>query len=372
MTEGAQQGPRLFHPLSGSNAATLFQVLTQNGPLPVNRYPHAIIAALATLARFPFYSFEKLRVQRLLKKAPPMKDPIFIVGHWRGGTTHLYNIMSKSGQFGFVPPLATGLPWDLLGIAEIFKPWLEKALPEKRFIDNVPVTPESPQEDEIALANMTPISFYHGLYFPKKFRENFYRGIFFDGCSTEDINGWKRIFTYFIAKMSLHQKGKQLLIKNPVYSARVAMLNEIYPNAKFIHIHRNPYMVFPSMRNFYVKLFKELALQPHDHIAIEDFVLETYPKIMSKLLEETADLPPSQFVELRYEDLEQDPLPQIKRIYSQLEIEGFEEALPRLEAYLKTVSDYKKNKFDVPQETTSRIETQWSDFIKRWDYARPT
>ena len=371
MTTQQSEGPRLFHPLSGCNVATLFNVLTTNGALPANRLPHAAVASLATLGRFPFYTLEKLYVEWLKNRRPPMKPPIFIVGHWRGGTTHLYNVMVKSDTFGFVPPLATGLPWDLLGIGTIFRPFLEKALPEDRFIDNVPVKPDSPQEDEIALANMTPLSFYHGLYFPKKFEENFNRGVFFDGCTPQEIEAWQKIFIYFMEKMSLHQEGKQLLIKNPTYTARVKMLHEMYPNAKFIHIHRNPFMVFPSMKNFYVKLFKELALQPYDHVDIDEFVLKTYPRVMGAVLEDSKALPENKFIEISHEDMEQDPIPVLERVYTQLEMPGFDEAKPKFEAYLASVKNYEKNKYAYPEEMTNKVRDNWGSFIDRWGYAPP-
>jgi len=371
MKKQSSTGPRLFHPLSGCNLSTLLNVITKNGPIPAKHYPHIAIALLATLARFPFYSVEKLRVEQIKSKLPLMRTPIFIIGHWRGGTTHLYSVMSASEEFGFVPPLATGLPWDLLGIGSVFRPMLEKALPEDRFIDNVPVKPDSPQEDEIGLANMTPLSFYHGLYFPHRFQENFDRGIYFDGCTEKEIEDWKKILVYFLEKISIHQNHKQLLIKNPVYSARVKVLREIWPDAKFIHIHRNPYMVFPSMKNFYVKLFAELALQPYDHIDIDEVVLREYPKVMNRLLDETKDLPEGSFVELSFEEFEANPMPEMERIYRTLNMPGFEEAKPKFEAYLSTVQDYKKNEYGFPKEMTDKVQGRWSEFIDRWNYAPP-
>ncbi|NIP74477.1 MAG: sulfotransferase, partial [Xanthomonadales bacterium] len=100
--------------------------------------------------------------------------------------------------------------------ARVLRPLLERQLPQGRFIDNIPVTPTSPQEDEIAIANISPLSFYHGIYFPRDFDRLIDRGLFFDGCTEAEIAGWERRFIYLMRRLSLHQ-GKQLLIKNPVY-----------------------------------------------------------------------------------------------------------------------------------------------------------
>ena len=60
-----------------------------------------------------------------------------------------------------------------------------------------------------------------------------------------------------MTKLQLQHPGQRLLIKNPVYTARVGLLRVLFPNAKFVHIYRNPYIVFQSMKNFYHTLLAE-------------------------------------------------------------------------------------------------------------------
>ena len=329
------------------------------------------MAVGAALARFPFYSCERLYVAHKRRRHPPSKPPIFILGHWRSGTTHLYNIMSKA-EFGYVPPLAAGLPWDLLGLASLLKPLLEKTLPSDRFIDKIPVLPDSPQEDEVAIANMCPLSFYHGLYFPKRFTEFFERGVFLDGCTAQQIRDWQKTFTYFLDKLSIHHAGRQILVKNPVYTARVRMLHSMFPDAKFIHIYRNPINVFPSMRNFYHRLFEELALQPYDHVPIDDVILGTYPRMMDALLRDQEKLPATQFVELSYEDLRRDPVGQVERIYGELELAGFSTYRERFEAYVDGVRGYRTNRYTTSADVAETVRRHWGPFLKRWGYEEPS
>jgi hypothetical protein len=362
--------PRLAHPLCGANLTTLVSALTAGGGVASGRRPQAAIALAACLARLPFTALERLYVAGRLRRAPPLAPPIFIVGHWRSGTTHLTNLMSQAG-FGYVPPLAAGLPWDLLGLARLFRPLLERALPGERFIDRIPVTPTSPQEDEIALANMTTLSYYHGLYFPRRFAAAFERGLFFDGCAAEEIVAWQRCQRSFLAKLALAQPGRRLLIKNPAYTARLAMLHEMYPGAKFIHIHRNPHEIFDSMRNFYDKLLRELALQTYAHIDIDRHILATFARMMDRHLAEAPELPEGSYVELAYEDLVADPMAALSEIYERLGLEGFEEARPRFAAYLNSVCDYRTNRYDTSAQSAALVEAHWSRFLDHWGYARP-
>ena len=359
----------MAHPLSGANIGTLATVIGRSG-LPAKPLTGAGVA-LAALGRWPVSTAEKLIMESRLPSIDEMPAPVFILGHWRSGTTHLYNVMCQNGQWGFVPPVATGLPWDLFGIAKAFQPLLEKALPEHRYIDNIPVTPESPQEDEIAIANMSEVSFYHGIYFPRNFAENVARGLFFDGCSSADIRGWRRQFTYFLRKLYLHQGKKPLLIKNPVYTGRLAMLREMFPGAKFIHIHRSPYDVFLSMRNFYEKLLKEFALQSYEHVDIDEAIFSVYERMMRNYERDAASVPAEQLCELSYKELDDEPLKALEKIYSSLGLPGYDASHVAFERYLASVKSFKKNRFPYSEATAEKVEKRLQYFIDKWGYERP-
>ncbi len=358
--------PRILHPLMGCNFPTLVKLLSRNGFVSFSTIPHISLAIMTSLLRLPFSVLEKLMVNsRQVSEIPP---PIFIVGHWRSGTTFLYNLLTVDNMFNYVSPLAVGLPWDFLLLGRIFQPFLKNLLPKDRFIDKLEVNLNSPQEDEIALANMSCLSFYHGLYFPERFLENFKAGIFFEGISDSEVESWKEILSYFYTKLYLQEPDKILLIKNPVYTARISILRSIWPDAKFIHIYRNPYVVFQSMRNFYVKLFGELGLQGYEKIAIDDVILDAYPRMMNSLFKDSADLPSNQFVELRFEDFEINPLSGLERIYQSLGLSGFEKSLPRFRAYLESMKGYQKNRYPEDFEANKKVEKYWGDFLDRWNY----
>ena len=151
------------HPLMGADPKTLLGALIRNDGASLKCVPQALAFLGASIAR----------------SESDIKTPVFIVGHWRSGTTHLHNLMGCSREFGIISPLAAGLPWETLTLGAWLRPLLEKALPEDRGVDQVAVTGGSPQEDEIPVANMQPYSVFHALYFPGKFEKNFAEGVFF-------------------------------------------------------------------------------------------------------------------------------------------------------------------------------------------------
>ncbi|WP_448582969.1 sulfotransferase family protein [Thermaurantiacus sp.] len=359
----------MAHPLSGAGWNVLARVCAEAGaPVPRARLL-PIVAAI--LGRLPFTLLEKVLTATRVPPLAALPPPLVILGHWRSGTTHLVNMLGQ-GDFAYAPPVSVGMPFEMLTLGRLLKPMLERALPEGRFIDQVAVTPTSPQEDEIAIANMSAISFYHGIYFPAACDKFVNRGLFFDGASEADIAAWAQAFTLFTRKVSWAAGCKPALIKNPVYTARPAMLKALLPGAKFIHIHRDPYAVFFSMRNFWAKLFQALALQPFAHVDIDELVLTVYARMMTAFEEEARGWAAPDFVEVAYGDLDARPLETVERIYEALELPGFAAARPKMAAYLATVARYEKNRFRADPEAVAKVSARWAPWIARWGDARPS
>ena len=360
--------PSLMHPLLGANPMTLLRVMLGNGWIPPTRWPHVMMCVAGATGRLPFTLLERLMLALRRARPEEQPQPLFIVGHWRSGTTHLHNLLNCSPRWGFITPLASGLPWELLTLATWLRPLLEKALPEDRYVDNVAVTPGSPQEDEIPLANMQSLSVFHANYFPRHFERNFNRAVFGDGVSAAAHRRWQRALQLLYRKVAIHQNNPQLLIKNPVYTSRLAALRELFPAAKFVHIHRNPYVVFRSTVHYYQRLLPELALQSFAALDIPDFVERSYVRLMQEYDRQRADLPPGTIVEVKFEDVEARPLEEMQRVYTELQLPGFDDDRPHLDAYLSKMQGYRKNRYDIAPDIIDRVNRSWREWVDRWGY----
>ncbi|MEM9735622.1 MAG: sulfotransferase, partial [Pseudomonadota bacterium] len=167
-------------------------------------------------------------------------------------------------------------------------------------------------------------------------------------------------------------QGKPLLIKNPTYTARPEMLRQLFPGAKFIHIHRSPFDVFLSMRNFYAKLLAELSLQkvPED-LDIDGTILRVYARMMGEFDRQTAGWAAPDFVELPYAQLDTEPMAALAEIYRTLELPGFETARPAFEAYLASVKSFQKNAFKGDRAALEKVSAACGPWIERWGYQVP-
>lgn len=360
---------RPIHPLTGADLATVARLLTQNGP-PRARHLPSIAGILASAAaRQPTMAAERIYVAAKSGRRARMPAPVFIVGHWRSGTTHLFNLLSASPEFTYAGPIPTGIPWDFLLVGRALAPLLKKAIPAERYIDSMSVTATAPQEDEIALAAMTRPSFFHGVYFPSRFGAHMRRGLFFEDCGEEDIARWQRGLRLFTEKTSLAGGGRRVLIKNPAHTGRIRHIREIWPDARFVHIVRDPYEVYQSNRRMFARLLDMVALQDHDAAEVETVLREVYPRMMDALVADTRDLPENRFVEVRFETLEADPLGEIGRVADRLELQSREDLLAAATRHLDSVADHRKATREAPPDVVAAVDAHWGPQARHWGYA---
>jgi omega-hydroxy-beta-dihydromenaquinone-9 sulfotransferase len=171
--------------------------------------------------------------------------------------------------------------------------------------------------------------------------------------------------------MSTLAPARALLLKNPGYTAQVAAIRALWPDARFVHIYRNPYVVFESTRRALRTVLRELALQSHEHAPIDELVLEMYPRLMRRLVVEADRLPSHAIVHVRFEELERNPFGELERVYRQISLGDYEAARPRIEAYLHSIRDYQKSTYTFSKESIERVTERWQPFGTRFGYGPP-
>src|SRR5438132_3087767 len=77
--------------------------------------------------------------------------PLFILGHWRTGTTHLHNLLAGDvEQFSYANTYQVVNPFTFLSTEEVNARRFAFLVPKRRPMDNVALSFEVPQEDEFA------------------------------------------------------------------------------------------------------------------------------------------------------------------------------------------------------------------------------
>jgi hypothetical protein len=358
------------HPLFGISLRNWIRLVSRNGGIDRKYYGKAFFITITSLGTAPARMLFRLRYGSAISNTQVKNPPVFIIGHWRTGTTYLHELLSQDPQFCYVTLWNTLLPDSFL-IFEQLKPFLARFLPSKRPMDEIKVEMDGPYEDEAGLAVLLPWSFFHCLHFPKNAEEQYRKAVQFQGLTTEEISQWKKAYLTFIKTVTFENHGKRLLSKNPPNTARLSALLDLFPQARFIHIYRNPYKVYLSTKKMRHNVLKQLALQDTTEEDLEEHVIHDYTRLMDAYFEQKESIPQDQLVELRYEDLITDPLGQAKAIYEKLKLPGFEQALPEMEKYLERQAKYKTNVYAIDVKIIEYVKKNWSSTIERWGYTPP-
>jgi hypothetical protein len=318
----------------------------------------------------PFRWVQKLIIHQKLKKVDlTERPPVFIVGHWRSGTTHLHYLLTKDQQFSFLTAFQAFF-FHVAFVSKAFmKPLLHKMMPSTRPQDNVKIDSNAPTEEEHPLVNCTEKSGMHSFFFPRNWTY-FDKYNLFKGTNEEEIKIWKKAYNRVLKKIALFEGSeKRLLLKNPHNTGRLKVLMEMYPDSKFIYIHRNPYEVFTSTRTLYNKTIKSQFLQELDDIEIDDRILYAYEKTLKKYLSDKEIIPRGQLIEVAYTELDKNPMKVLEKIYDELELGDFEQVGPMMEKYLAQLGRFKKNNtVSIPDHILEQINKRWGFAFKEWDY----
>lgn len=320
-------------------------------------------AVLNEMTRWIYHLLLGWKITRTEVKHPP----IFIVGHWRSGTTLMHELLILDKRFSFPATYACFLPNHFLLTSWLFRPLLGWILPSRRPMDNMDSGADRPQEDEFALCNLGVPSPYLTIAFPNH-PPQYQEYLDMQGVSARDRRRWQRALLWFVKCLTLRDP-RRLVLKSPPHTARIKTLLEIFPDAKFVHIVRDPCSVFPSTINLWTRLYRDQGLQVPRYEGLEEHVFETFNRMYAAFERDKDLLEQSQFCELRYEDLVHDPVGQIEQVYENLGLDEFEAVRPALEDYARQHANYRTNRYELSDETRAEIHRRWAEFIERYGYA---
>jgi hypothetical protein len=233
-------------------------------------------------------------------------------------------------------------------------------------MDNMSMSWDGPLEDEFALCNLGLPSPYLSIAFPNEPPQ--YRDYLdMDRLPRDAVVRWQQTLLRFLRQITV-RASKRIVLKSPPHSFRTKVLLEVFPDARFVHIVRNPFDVFPSTMNLWRRLYHLQGLQKPSFRGLEDYVFETYLQLFEQLQRSRSLVSPSRFYELRYEDLVKEPVDQLRAVYRRLELGDFQRIMPGLERYLKDTVDYRSNRYELAPEVRERIAERWGHVIRHYGY----
>ncbi len=312
------------------------------------------------------------KYRKLLADKPIENDPLFIVGHWRCGTTFVHNIFAQDKHFGYTTTYQTVFPHYVMALQGLFKPTMGWLMPNKRPTDNMELAPDLPQEEEFALNNACPYNYYNFWFFPERMQEYADRYLTFRDIRPDELEEFKQAFTKLVKISLWNTGGTQYLSKNPPHTGRLKALTELFPDAKFVYLMRNPYTVFESTRSFFLNTIHPLELHSIPQEQFEQNILRNYMELYHAYKEQKQFVPKENIIEVKFEDIERNPLEMIEDIYRRLRIPGWEEARADITAYIEGKKGYRKNRYEYDPRTIELVNEHWGEVLQDWGYERQT
>lgn len=298
-------------------------------------------------------------------KVPP---PIFLLGFWRSGTTFLHELFCCDTRFGFPSTYACMNSAHFLLTEQGFHKRRGKQ-EAYRPMDNMQYSWTSPQEDEFALLCMGAPSPYEALLVPSLMSDP-QMLVDLRKRSAEDQDRWRRTLDLFLRELTV-QQSKPMALKSPTHGFRLPMLSSMFPESRFVIIERNPYEVFASNLKLWQTLLDMYSLESDSSEQIEKFVLAAYLIHEEAVAEGIRKISPENVARVKYEDLVADPLGEMKRIYPELKLPGFEDAQPAMQQYMAGVSGHQRNRLALSPAQKNSLDEMWGALIRDKGYGWP-
>jgi omega-hydroxy-beta-dihydromenaquinone-9 sulfotransferase len=357
---------RLWH---GMEFFAWLRLLAKNRlAISPSRVPMALGLTAAAMFNTALRWLQAICYGRKVRRVEIVSDPVFIIGHWRTGTTMLHELLALDPRHRCPTTYESLCPNHFLLSQRRLGRWLSLLLPRTRPMDNMRVSFDRPQEDEAALCNRGVPSPFATVAFPNRPPQES-RYVDLEGLSVGELARWERGMRTFLKELLFVRPG-QLVLKSPQHTFRMKVLSQMFPRACFIYLVRDPYVVFPSTEHFWTKMYEVHGLQRPRLESLRDQVFETFAAMHRKLEESRSSVDPARFYELRYEELVADPVAAVEAIYDYFRWPDFDAVRPALARYAQRARRYQANCYALPAELRDEITRRWKPYIEQYGYGK--
>src|SRR5262249_53970099 len=158
-----------------------------------------------------------------------------------------------------------------------------------------------------------------------------------------DLAHFEWALQHFV-KLLTFAAHKRVLLKSPPHTGRIEVLARLFPGAKFIHIVRHPFALFPSTMRLWQSLDEVQGLQIPRGVGLDADVCDCLRRMHRGFEAQRQRLPREAIYDVHYEDLVADPVTEIGKIYARLELGDYTQVHEKIAACVAEQKDYKPNK----------------------------
>ncbi len=358
--------PRFWN---GMRVMDYFRLLLENRfqihPL---RYPMAGMVAGCAVLNSGYSLIQNAFYGRRIEQTELVEPPVFVIGHWRSGTTLMHELLALDPHYAFPCNYDAFVPCHFLLTRPVFYPLVKLLMPPSRPMDNMEMGIASPQEDDFALVALGAPTPYRRMAFPNRsHRDHLLLNL--ANADDDELRQLEHSMRYFLKTLTVLYK-KPLVVKSPPHTGRIAKLAEWFPGAKFIHIARHPYSLLPSTMRLWKTLDTLMGFQipKYDDATLKNYIFECQDLMYTGYHQQRSMIPPENLIEIRFEDLVADPIPIMNNVYQMLGRNDFDQVRPSLEGYFEKKKSHQQNVLSLDENLRMEIDAQWPIYMKMFGY----
>lgn len=351
---------------------SFLKIVYENGGVAPKGIKNLTPWLIKTLLFEPLRWIELAMHNKKISQHTIAKHPLFVLGFYRSGTSYLHQLLIQDDRFGYHSNFQMVLPEIMLSSERILSPVLEficRSFGLHDSVHRVPLSFRFPGEEDVAMVtSLNPRGAHWGFFFPKNMNEYFQKYVLFENIPASEFEAWKKEFVFVLRKVSLANHNKQLVLKSPPNTARIKLLLSLFPDAKFIFIHRNPYEVYASNKRFWKVTQNIYALGETSSLDINRSILDSYSKTMHRYLVDKNLIPSGQLVELAYEDFIKNPVASLRGAYQTLNLDEFSYCENRMESFAELQKKFTPLDHTLPPDERKMVSEKLELFIRHWNY----
>ena len=240
-----------------------------------------------------------------------IREPLFIVGLPRSGTTLLHTLLAAD------PEHRVPLTWEVMTpsppTGDHEQRRIQRATQSCNYLDWLAPTfrhvhavgAELPQE---CVGLMTP-SFmsdqFDTMYYVPSYRAWFFR---------QDLLPAYEYHRRFLQHLQFRRSARRWVLKAPTHMSALPTLLSVYPDALFVQTHRQPLEAMASVSSL-ITILRRVFSDAVDPLVVCRDAVQYWSQTLDTFLQERDRLPHKRVCDLDFLEIRRDPIAAVRRIY---------------------------------------------------------
>ena len=240
-----------------------------------------------------------------------IREPLFIVGLPRSGTTLLHTLLAAD------PEHRVPLTWEVMTpsppTGDHEQRRIQRATQSCNYLDWLAPTfrhvhavgAELPQE---CVGLMTP-SFmsdqFDTMYYVPSYRAWFFR---------QDLLPAYEYHRRFLQHLQFRRSARRWVLKAPTHMSALPTLLSVYPDALFVQTHRQPLEAMASVSSL-ITILRRVFSDAVDPLVVCRDAVQYWSQTLDTFLQERDRLPHKRICDLDFLEIRRDPIAAVRRIY---------------------------------------------------------